>query len=104
MEEVLLPVQAAAGATKMVVGDKKYNEGRKKITYATAASMGFIPYNPTLWPVQIAMFVAFILIFALVFGVSVGESFLGAYLAQAIIVTFAAQWLMDKGLKYFVGV
>lgn len=97
-------ISTTAGIAEGAIGKENYNNIRNGYTWGYGALIGYVPFNPLLWPAQIAMMIIFILVLIYVFGWGVGYSFLGAWVLQGLVIMCAAQWFMDKLLRYGVGI
>lgn len=69
------------------------------VSYSTGAMMGFLPTNPLIIPIQIALFVILTLVFIFVLGVGVGKGLLLAYIGQGLIITVAAAKVISFASK-----
>jgi len=95
-------IQGTVGSLKDDWGEEVYEDRRTSATWINAAASAFLPINPTLYVFQLGFFVLFSILFIFYFGFS-KESFLGAYVAQGIVVMIGYHFVLDKVLRY-VGV
>ncbi len=103
--EFIIPLQRSASAAKGTMGEGNYKSARAGATWTWGAINGFSPIPPMLplFPIKIALFVVILLICIFVFDMG-AKSIVAAYLGQAIIVMVATEWLVDKVLRWGVGI
>lgn len=102
--QVVAPVTTGIAVVRGTIGEQAYQAARTSTTWAGSAFMGFVPINPIMWLIQIPLFIVIILVLIYTFGVGAGKAALSAYISQAIITMFIAQFILDKFLKYGLGV
>jgi hypothetical protein len=104
VDVITAPISAAFGIAKTVVGDDIYEDVRKQITWTHATVIGFVPYDFRMWIVQIPLFIIVILILIFIFGVSWGKAIFASYILQAVVITFLAEFITDKTLRWGFGI
>lgn len=93
------------GVTKAraVVGEDNYASARSAGTWTYGLVNGLSPIPPafTLFPLKIALFIGFLIVF--IIGGYGAKSIVGAYLAQAIIIMVMTQRYADDFMRYGLG-
>lgn len=99
-------IQASAATTKAAIGDENYGKLRSGANWGYAAINGFSPMPAfiLLLPIKIAIFVFVLLVFIFVFDTKWFTAAIIAYLVQAVVVMFMSNWIMDKLLKFGLGI
>lgn len=86
-----------------VRNSSKYETFRGRATWGYSALVGFVPFNPGFWILQIPLFIVVVLVCIFVFGTGVGTSILIGYVSQALIAMVIVQWISSAVLSSTIG-